>query len=330
MADRHDTRYKRLFSHPELVREVLESFVHEDFVKQLDYSQMTRLDKSFVDDRYRKKESDLIWKIPLAGEPFYLYLLLEFQSTVDRFLSLRMLHYLCEFYDYVRSTTRPRLVHLPPVFPLLIYNGERPWTAPVELRELIHPQIAPEYLPSFRYYPLIENEIDDEELLGIRNAVASIFYLEKSAPEKMIARLQELGRLLGGISHPLRELLQGWFFDYLQYLPDGERNCSILEESLPKQRSANMLETAIKGYVKIEREKAIAEGLAEGRMKGQAEGAANALQATLLRLLERRFGITEEARARVASCADVARLNAALDALLDAEDAATVLCRLGE
>ena len=172
MADRHDTRYKRLFSHPELVREVLESFVHEDFVKRLDYSQMTRLDKSFVDDRYRKKESDLIWKIPLAGEPFYLYLLLEFQSTVDCFLSLRMLHYLCEFYEYLRTTTRPRLTCLPPVFPLLIYNGERNWTAPTELRELIITQIAPEYLPSFRYYPLIEKEIADEELLGIRNAVA--------------------------------------------------------------------------------------------------------------------------------------------------------------
>ena len=125
----------------------------------------------------------------------------------------------------------------------------------------------------------------------------------------MIARLQELGRLLGGISHPLRELLQGWFFDYLQYLPEGDRNCSILEESLPKKSSANMLETAIKGYVKIEREKAIAEGLAqgiaEGLARGMAEGEACALQSTLLRLLNRRFKVTEETRARISACRDV-------------------------
>jgi hypothetical protein len=68
MADRHDTRYKMLFSHPELVREVLESFVHEDFVRQLDWTRMTRIDKSFVNPQYRKKESDLIWQIPFSGK----------------------------------------------------------------------------------------------------------------------------------------------------------------------------------------------------------------------------------------------------------------------
>jgi hypothetical protein len=207
MADQHDTRYKRLFSQPELVREVLESFVHEDFVRQLDWTRMIRIDKSFVNPQYRKKESDLIWQIPFSGtasgdsfsgkasgdsligetaeEPFYLYLLLEFQSTVDRFLALRMLHYLCEFYEYLRKTTRPPLKFLPPVFPLLIYNGEHDWTAPLELRELIRPQLALPYLPSFRYYPLIEKDIPDPELLALKNAVAAVFYLEKSGPAEM-------------------------------------------------------------------------------------------------------------------------------------------------
>ena len=87
MANEHDKRYKKLFSNHKLVEELLTSFVDEDFVKELDYSTLERLDKSFVTDEFADKESDLIYKVNFKGEEIYIYLLLEFQSTVDRFMA---------------------------------------------------------------------------------------------------------------------------------------------------------------------------------------------------------------------------------------------------
>jgi len=52
--------YKKLFSNPILVREILETFVDEEFIRKLDFDTLQRLDKSFVTDNFRQKESDLI------------------------------------------------------------------------------------------------------------------------------------------------------------------------------------------------------------------------------------------------------------------------------
>ena len=61
MVNKHDRRYKKLFSNPVLLKELLQSFVEEDFINDLDFSSLERLDKSFVTDRFKEKESDLIY-----------------------------------------------------------------------------------------------------------------------------------------------------------------------------------------------------------------------------------------------------------------------------
>ena len=63
MANEHDTRYKTLFKHPILVEELFKSFVDEQFVKDLDFSTLQALDKSFITEEFNTKEADLIYKI---------------------------------------------------------------------------------------------------------------------------------------------------------------------------------------------------------------------------------------------------------------------------
>jgi len=64
--------YKKLFSNPILVRELLESFVKEEFIRELDFDTLQRLDKSFVTDTFRQKESDLIPRLRSAtGKGFH-------------------------------------------------------------------------------------------------------------------------------------------------------------------------------------------------------------------------------------------------------------------
>ncbi len=60
MAD-HDHAYKLLFSHPEMVADLLRGFVHEDWVGDLDFSTLEKVDASFVGDDLRFRESDLVW-----------------------------------------------------------------------------------------------------------------------------------------------------------------------------------------------------------------------------------------------------------------------------
>ena len=189
----------------------------------------------------------------------------------------------------------------------------RSWCAPLDIRDLIRPQVATDYLPAFRYFPLVEKDIPDAELVALRNAVAAVFYLEKSSTQDLGARLKVLGKLLAGLDHPLRRVLEGWFADYLRKLPDFERNCSILEECVVNEEGDSMLESAIRGVV----------------AQGEARGILLDKQETLIRQLDRKFGITDADRARVRACTDRERLTAALDDILDATNATAVLGLLG-
>ena len=132
----HDSGYKKLFSNKVIFRQLMETFVTEDWVKDLDFSSCETVDKSFVSDHYKETESDLIYRLKLRDKEVYIFILMEFQSTVDRFMALRLLNYITNFYmDYIGSEEKVNM--LPAIFPILLYNGESKWTAPVKLGDLV-------------------------------------------------------------------------------------------------------------------------------------------------------------------------------------------------
>jgi predicted transposase YdaD len=88
----HDAVYHRLFSHPGMVAQLLREFVAEPWVGELDLDQMERVNAKFHSDGNERRDSDVIWRIPLNGDA-YLLLMLEFQSTPDHWMALRVMVY---------------------------------------------------------------------------------------------------------------------------------------------------------------------------------------------------------------------------------------------
>ena len=79
----HDHAYKLLFSHPEMVEDLLCGFVHEEWVSGLDFTSLEKVGGSYVADDLREREDDIIWRVRWGGEWLYVYLLLEFQSNEE-------------------------------------------------------------------------------------------------------------------------------------------------------------------------------------------------------------------------------------------------------
>ena len=92
MAD-HNNSYILLFSHKEMVRDLLLGFVKEDWVQQLDLESLERVGSSYVSDDLRDRHDDIVWKVKWGREWLYVYLLVEFQSTVDVYMPLRVMVY---------------------------------------------------------------------------------------------------------------------------------------------------------------------------------------------------------------------------------------------
>ncbi|TBV11394.1 Rpn family recombination-promoting nuclease/putative transposase [Stutzerimonas kirkiae] len=140
MAQPHDTSYKLLFSNPEFVRDPLLGFVPQAWVGQLDFGTLEPLNGHYVSEDMRQRHEDMVWRVRLRDAWIYIYLLLEFQSTPDRFMALRLLSYIGLFWQQLekqRQLTADRL--LPPVLPLVLCNGDQPWHHPTELAALCHP-----------------------------------------------------------------------------------------------------------------------------------------------------------------------------------------------
>ena len=187
-----DNAYKQIFSHPEMVRDLLRGFVREDWVAQLDYATLEKAGGSYVTDDVRDREDDIIWRVRWGAEWIYIYVLLEFQSTVDHFMAVRVGCYVHLLYqDLIKSGLFQRGEKLPPVFPVVLYNGRSQWTAATDVSDLIAPAPAGlgQFRPRMRYLLIDEVRYADAELESLRNLAAALFRLEKSHQPEAIRQV---------------------------------------------------------------------------------------------------------------------------------------------
>ena len=217
----HDHSYKLLFSHPEMIEDLLRGYVKEDWVKRVDFGTLEKVSGSYVSDDLREREDDTIWRVRFADEWLYVYVLLEFQSAVDRFMALRVMTYLGLLYqDLVRTNGLSATGKLPPVLPVVLYNGESRWNAATDVGELVEsiPGGLAKYRPSLKYLLLDEGLLHGEDHGVSRNLVSALFKLEKSRSKDDILVVVE--SLIDWLGEPeqsnLRRAFTVWFRRVLQ------------------------------------------------------------------------------------------------------------------
>jgi len=186
MASEDDTAYEQLFAYPEMVRDLLLGFVPGDWVHQLDLTSLERVNGSYVSDGGHHRHSDMVWRVRLAGEWIYIYLLLEFQSRSDHWMALRMQVYIGLLYqDLIKRHELPLPGRLPPVFPVVLYNGLKPWTASRSLVDLVA-AVPDDLLPlqaSQRYLLIDQARLEAAAIASPSNFVATAFRVDRLETE---------------------------------------------------------------------------------------------------------------------------------------------------
>ena len=75
----HDASYKLLFSRARMVEDLLRGFVHEAWVRDVDWTTLERVSDSQISDDFHRRRDDLVWRVRCGPDWLYLYLLLECQ-----------------------------------------------------------------------------------------------------------------------------------------------------------------------------------------------------------------------------------------------------------
>lgn len=222
----YDAGYKRIFSQREFIVDLIKYFIDEPSLKKdVDLSSLEKVNHSFVTRKLRKKESDIIWKLKSSEGDLYLYFLIEFQSTIDEFMAIRLMSYLGLFYEDLSGSKE--LNHLPPVIPWVIYNGEKPWTAALNPQELLHPktpQGLKPFCPSFRYHLLDMGHYPLKKPLegSFSNIVLPLIAFEQSTKNRKDARelIKYFFERLSGTQH--KELVKA-FATYITHVLELKR-----------------------------------------------------------------------------------------------------------
>jgi putative YhgA-like transposase len=298
----HDQGYKLLFSHASVVADVLRGFVKEDWVKDIEFDTLERVEGSFVSDDLRSRETDMIWKVKWRGQELYIFILLEFQSKVDRFMAVRNMTYVGLLYQrLIQQKAFTPSGKLPPVFILVLYNGRRRWNGALDIADLIEPVPGglEAYRPHLRYALLDEAQVP--ELESERNVAAALFRLEKSRDVEAFRR--EVGRIAADpdLDPGVRASVYTWLTQVLlpRRFPEWP-----LAEAGSLEEVQTMLAERVKEWTREWKE----EGRQEGRQEGLRKGA-RAFQDFLLSEMVDRFGpIPPTIRRRVKGMQDLGEL----------------------
>ena len=237
------------------------------------------------------------------------------QSTVDWRMPLRIMHETALVYQELSKDPEVRKRgKLPPVLPIVVYSGTRPWTAPTSVAEMLADE-AQAFLPYAlgQKYVLVEEAAEAKALTAldtVRDAALWLRYAQSH--EKYREAAAKLKELLPENS-PLREAAVQWVRSRM--IAKGAK-----EEQVERVKVLDDLESPVIETIWDR----------DFREEGREEGREQERRAMLVRLARRKFGAetAEDLAALLKRVTDRERTEPVADLIIDCSSGSDLLQQL--
>ncbi|MBF0610438.1 MAG: Rpn family recombination-promoting nuclease/putative transposase [Magnetococcales bacterium] len=277
-----DSIYHLLFSYPKMVADLLQAFMDAQLLALLDLEKMRRHNSKFTARQGERRRSDVVWEIPTRqGGSVFIILMLEFQSGIEEWMVLRYGGYAFLLYQQLVDERKLKAADgLPPILPILLYNGEPRWDAATQVQTMIRLPAGSSlwnFQPGMGYYVMDEGSYPKEMLEASPYLSAILFRMEHPTdPEGMVRAAQDAAAWFAKhpdgppVKHLFRELLLA--------------GLTRLKVETPHVVPENFQEVVIMLAARVE--KWAMEYERKGKLKGKLEGRAE----MLFEQLQDRFG----------------------------------------
>ncbi|MFM2416238.1 MAG: hypothetical protein RL385_961 [Pseudomonadota bacterium] len=300
----HDTLFRYAFERPEIAEGELRSVLPPAVVNALDFATLRLEPGSLVDPERATLESDLLYRVQLASQDAFVFVLFEHQSSEDSMMPFRMARYMLRIWERWLRTPEAPPARVPVIIPLVLSNAERAWFAPRSMRALY---AAPEHVldalgPHLLDVTIRLDDLPAQDAAAIKARAhlhnfgrLALFALQRSrtAPD-FVAELAvwiDLVRDLVRTSQGLEDFTL--LIRYIHYPADFAPGSL---RALVRSLGHGIEETTMTAADRLR-----AEGKAEGEAKGEAK--------LLLKLLALRFGpLPDSAVARVMGASEEERM----------------------
>jgi predicted transposase YdaD len=270
ILSRHDHSYRLFFNHRSMIQDFLTEIVDAPWVDRLDLASGELVNGLLIHKQHQSRTADTIWKFRRKdGQPGDVYILLEFQSRPDPTMPVRFMGYdglfLQLLLDSKVVSCRDKL---PPVIPVVLYNGVRSWNKGTELGALVADldPSAEHYRPQLRFLLVDERRFPRERLEALNGPAANLIRIEQSR-DWSEARAN-IRRLSQSVQDPsLREAFATWLRRVIlpRFGIREELSAHLNLEDFEAMES--MLARSIDRWNRQIRK----EGMQEGMQKGEAQ-----------------------------------------------------------
>jgi predicted transposase/invertase (TIGR01784 family) len=306
----HDLFFKQSFSEPGVAADFVRHHLPAAVAATLDVNSIQLLSGSFVEERLKGRQSDLLFQAGLCdGGMARLYLLFEHKSRRDPMALLQLLSYCLRIWE--RDLRDDPRIPLRPIIPILIYHGQRPWNVPTDFGGLFSgPEALRAYWPAFHYQLLDLHGRPPAQVTGDVRLRLPLLLLQAIFRPDLPAQLVAIAGLLR--QHSDQVLVQTLLLRLLSYAVKASDAVTRvhMEAALlaaEPQEGANIMPTLAQQW------------MAEGRVEGQVQGTRFGLLTGIEVALDLKFGAAGLALLpEIRAIPDVALLEAVLGAIRDA------------
>ena len=235
-------------------------------------------------------------------------------------MALRMMVYIGLLYqDLIKRGDVLADGRLPPILPIVLYNGSKRWTAVTDVADLIPavPGLVEQFKPKLSYLLIDENAYSDTELASLNNLVAAVFRFEQS---DCIETVQDLVCLLIVWLDDRRDLRR-MFALWIRAALMRNNNYNII---LPQVNDLMEIKVMLSERIEQWALAYIAEGKLEGELKGKLEGKHEGEMLALQKLLSKRFGAIPTDITRLIANAPLEAIERWFDRAIDAQQLADI------
>jgi predicted transposase YdaD len=276
-----DKAFRRLLGDKELFLRFLRRFLRQDLPYTVDPETLTLDDLvleniTFIPPDLTEKLSDVVYSIHTGDKKLYVYVLVEHQSETDFLMPYRLLSYMVQLWgrcvEEVGEHARRKSFLLPPIVPVVFYEGAKRWTAERNFRGKVeHAEEFHGYIPDFTYRLISLRDKTTQELLSFKDALGGLLYLANPAKEEnLLHSLEKIHQFLGELPFEESKVFARHLLGYLKILLEKEgihHEGNSLEEFFENEEAEEMI-----SYLEREIRTLKQEGRQEGRLEGRQEG----------------------------------------------------------
>jgi predicted transposase/invertase (TIGR01784 family) len=267
----HDSFFKSSLSIPEVANQFMQTHLPSQVLEIVDLQTLQMQADSFVKKNLKKQVSDVLFSCQTKQGAAYIYVLCEHQSKPDYWMSFRMLKYMIAIFNRHRKNF-PKEKHLPLVVPLVFYNGQQKYDAPINFSQLFErPELASKFLGDYKLIDISQS--DDDQLKKAKWLGAMEFFMKHAFERDLIKQLSEFTPILQEIVQCENGL--EFFESILWYnISKVEKDQSTILENTMRNIIANHSKAAapLGSLVQSWFDDGKAEGIGIGKAEGKAEG----------------------------------------------------------